>query len=325
MSENIKRDSLAVAKATIEAEAAAMLEGAKRLDGNFKKAVDVILAHKGKIVICGVGKSGLVGQKIAATLSSTGTPAVFLHACDAVHGDLGVYSAGDPTLLISNSGATVECLRLMPTLKQFKSPIIALIGKLDSPMGKSADIVLDASVVREADPLGIVPTSSAVLAMALGDALACALIEARGFSKTDFARFHPAGQLGRNLTLSVEDVMAKLESCALVSAEDSIRQIVIKMTQKPLGAACVVDEFGKLVGIVTDGDLRRMLQNVCDIDSEKCLDIMTKTPVCVSPEAPLIEAANLMEKRKSKLSVLPVVGANGACMGLIRIHDIYQQ
>ncbi len=320
-----KRDSISVARATLEAEASAMLSAVKRLDENFTRAVDAILAHKGKLVICGVGKSGLVGQKMAATLSSTGTPAVFLHACDAVHGDLGVYEAGDPTILISNSGATVECLRVMPILKQLNSTVIALIGKKDSPMGKAADIILDAGVEREADPLGLAPTSSAVLAMAMGDALACALIEARGFSEKDFARFHPAGQLGRNLTLKVSDVMSGVSDCAVVAENSSIREIVIEMTRKPLGAACVLDAGGKLIGLVTDGDLRRMLQHVSDIDAQKCASIMTRTPVCVGPDSPLIDAASLMEKRVSKLSVLPVVDAGGSCLGLIRIHDIYQQ
>jgi len=321
-----KKDAIAVAKSTIEAEASAMLEAVKRLDESFQKAVDTILNHKGKLVICGVGKSGLVGQKIAATLSSTGTPAVFLHACDAVHGDLGVYEAGDPTLLISNSGATVECVRLIPFLKQFKSPIIALIGKTDSPMGKAADIILDASISREADPLGIVPTSSALVAMALGDALACALIDARGFSKNDFAKFHPAGQLGRNLILKVDDVMYRKEDCALAMPDTSIRKIVIEMTKKPIGAACVVDAEGKkLLGIVTDGDLRRMLQNVVDIDAQTCSEIMTPKPICITPESHLSDAVNLMENRKSKISVLPVVDAENNCLGLIRLHDVYQQ
>ena len=221
----------------LKCEANSILSAVKVLDENFAKAVNAILNHKGKLMICGVGKSGLVGQKIAATLSSTGTPAIFMHACDAVHGDLGVYEAGDPTLLISNSGATVECLRFMPILKKFNSTIIALIGNLDSPMGRECDIILNASSNGEADPIGIVPTNSTTLALAMGDALACALMKARGFTKEDFARFHPAGQLGRNLLLKVGDVMHKLEHCALVSENDSARDVVIAMTERPLGAA----------------------------------------------------------------------------------------
>ncbi|MBE6414710.1 MAG: KpsF/GutQ family sugar-phosphate isomerase [Verrucomicrobiaceae bacterium] len=307
----------------LKCEANSILSAVKVLDENFAKAVNAILNHKGKLMVCGVGKSGLVGQKIAATLSSTGTPAVFMHACDAVHGDLGVYEAGDPTLLISNSGATVECLRLMPILKKFNSTIIALIGNLDSPMGRECDIILNASSNGEADPIGIVPTNSTTLALAMGDALACALMKARGFTKEDFARFHPAGQLGRNLLLKVGDVMHKLEHCALVSENDSARDVVIAMTERPLGAAGIVDADNKILGLVTDGDIRRMLRNVSNIDSVKCADIMTKSPICINSDASLSDAVKLMEERKSKLSVLPVVD-DGILKGIIRLHDIYQ-
>ena len=307
----------------LKCEANSILSAIKVLDKNFAKAVNAILNHKGKLMVCGVGKSGLVGQKIAATLSSTGTPAVFMHACDAVHGDLGVYEAGDPTLLISNSGATVECLRLMPILKKFNSTIIALIGNLDSPMGRECDIILNASSNGEADPIGIVPTNSTTLALAMGDALACALMKARGFTKEDFARFHPAGQLGRNLLLKVGDVMHKLEHCALVSEDDSARDVVIAMTEKPLGAAGIVDANNKILGLVTDGDIRRMLRNVSNIDSVKCADVMTKSPICIGSDASLSDAVKLMEERTSKLSVLPVVD-EGILKGIIRLHDIYQ-
>lgn len=314
---------IAIGAEVLKCEANSILAAVNALDENFAKAVNAILAHKGKLMVCGVGKSGLVGQKIAATLSSTGTPAVFMHACDAVHGDLGVYEPADPTLLISNSGSTVECLRLMPILKKFNSTIIALIGNLDSPMGRECDIVLNASTNGEADPIGIVPTNSTTLALAVGDALACALMKARGFTKEDFAKYHPAGQLGRNLLLRVSDVMHKTEHCALVKPDASARDVVIAMTEKPLGAALIVDDKNRLLGLVTDGDIRRMLRDVSNIDSVKCGDIMTKSPICVSSEASLSEAVKLMEERRSKLSVLPVVDG-GACGGLLRLHDIYQ-
>ena len=257
-------------KAVLNCEADTIKNATSRVGESFAKAIREILSHKGKLMVSGVGKSGLVGQKIAATLSSTGTPAVFMHACDAVHGDLGVYEPGDPTLLISNSGSTVECLRLIPILKKFNSTIIALIGNLDSPMGRDCDIILDASSCGEADPLGIVPTNSTTLAMAMGDAMACALMKARGFSKEDFAKFHPAGQLGRNLLLNVKDVMNPLSHCAVVKPENTVREVVIAMTRFPLGAACVVDESGVLTGFVTDGDVRRMLQAVVDLDALTC-------------------------------------------------------
>ncbi len=315
---------ISIGAGVLKSEADSITASIKSLDGNFAAAVRTILTHKGKMMVCGVGKSGLVGQKIAATLSSTGTPAVFMHACDAVHGDLGVYEPADPTLLISKSGATVECLRLIPILKKFNSKIIALVGNLDSPMGRDCDIVLNASVDCEADPIGIVPTNSTTLALAMGDALACALMKARGFTREDFARFHPAGQLGRNLLLKVGDVMHSPERCAIVSPEASAREVVIAMTEKPLGAACISDGHGRLCGLITDGDIRRMLRSVSNIDSVKCGDIMTKSPISVSAEAPLSEAVRLMEARRSKLSVLPVVDG-GKIMGLIRLHDIYQQ
>ncbi|MBP3358556.1 MAG: KpsF/GutQ family sugar-phosphate isomerase [Opitutales bacterium] len=319
-----KSEILASGKAVLECEVNSILGAVKRMDLNFVRAVETILSHKGKLLVCGVGKSGLVGQKITATLSSTGTPAVFLHACEAVHGDLGVYEPGDPTILISNSGSTVECVRLIPILKSFNSPIIALVGNIDSPMGRESDIVLDVSSQGEADPLGIVPTNSTTLALAMGDALACALMKARGFSKEDFARFHPAGQLGRNLLLKVGDVMHTAKDCAVATASTSVREVVIAMTQKPLGAACVLNSENKIDGFITDGDLRRMLQTVVDLDALKCSDIMTKSPICITPDASLGKAVEVMENRKSKISVLPVVDESGVFLGLLRLHDIYQ-
>ena len=315
---------IALGKAVLNCEADTIKTATSRVGESFAKAIREILSHKGKLMVSGVGKSGLVGQKIAATLSSTGTPAVFMHACDAVHGDLGVYEPGDPTLLISNSGSTVECLRLIPILKKFNSTIIALIGNLDSPMGRDCDIILDASSCGEADPLGIVPTNSTTLAMAMGDAMACALMKARGFSKEDFARFHPAGQLGRNLLLNVRDIMSPLSHCAVVNVANTVREVVIAMTRFPLGAACVLDENGVLTGIVTDGDVRRMLQSVVDLDALTCGEMMTKKPICIEPDASLGRAVKLMEERKSKISVLPVVDGGGKCLGLLRLHDIYQ-
>lgn len=317
-------DLIKLGKDVLKLEADCLIKAADRLGAGFASAVKMILAHKGKLVICGVGKSGLIAQKIAATLSSTGTPAIFMHACDAAHGDLGMYQEGDPTILISNSGTTSECMRVIPTLKKFNSKIISIVGNINSPMAKAADYVLDASCGGEADWLGIVPTNSTTLALALGDALACALMRAREFTKTDFAKFHPAGQLGRNLLLTVAEVMHKLPDCAVVSRKTKVRQVVIDMTNKPLGAACVLNEDGSLSGIVTDGDLRRMLQNIVDLDALECESIMTKSPIRIAPEASLGKAVELMEKRESRLSVLPVVDENEKCLGLIRLHDVYQ-
>lgn len=316
---------LAIAREVLEAEAQAILKVAERLSDSLAQAVALILAHPGKVVVSGIGKSGAIAHKIAATLASTGTPAVFLHAAEAVHGDLGIYTPGDPSLLISKSGATAELLRLIPVLRRFRSPLIALVGNLNSPLARQADVVLDARVEREADTLNLAPTCSTTAALALGDALAVALMHARNFTKDDFARYHPAGQLGRNLWLTVADVMHRGEAVAWVGPETPLRQVIIAMTERPLGAACVVDEAGNLLGLITDGDLRRALITRQDIRGVKAAEIMTARPTTITPGASLKEAAQLMEDRPSQISVLPVVEPSSRrCLGLIRIHDIYQ-
>jgi arabinose-5-phosphate isomerase len=309
----------------MEAEAQALAAAAARLDTHLTKAVEMLLSHAGKVVVSGIGKSGHIGQKIAATLASTGTPAVFLHAAEAVHGDLGIYTPGDPSILISKSGSTAELLRLIPVLRQFQSPLIAIVGNLNSPMAKQADVILDARVDREADPLNLAPTCSTTVALALGDALAVALMLARRFTDQDFARYHPAGQLGRNLWLKVADVMHQNDAVAWVNPETPLRQVIIAMSQRPLGAACVVDGDFRLLGIITDGDLRRALLDHEDIRLLRAGDCMTTQPATITPEASLGEATRLMEDRVSQISVLPVVDTpRQRCLGLIRIHDIYQ-
>ncbi|MCL6621453.1 MAG: KpsF/GutQ family sugar-phosphate isomerase [Syntrophobacterales bacterium] len=316
---------LAIAKEVLEAEAKAILQVAERLTDSLARAVALILAHPGKVVVSGIGKSGAIAHKIAATLASTGTPAVFLHAAEAVHGDLGIYTPGDPSLLISKSGATAELLRLIPVLRRFRSPLIALVGNLKSPLARQADVVLDARVEREADTLNLAPTCSTTAALALGDALAVALMHARNFTQDDFARYHPAGQLGRNLWLTVADVMHRGEAVAWVGPETPLRQVIIAMTERPLGAACVVDDAGHLLGLITDGDLRRALVTRQDIRGVRAREIMTTRPTTVTPGASLKEAAQLMEDRPSQISVLPVVEPKSRrCLGLVRIHDIYQ-
>jgi arabinose-5-phosphate isomerase len=313
------------ARALLQAEASALAELATRLDGAFTQTVDLIAAHPGKVVLCGVGKSGLIGQKIAATLCSTGTPAIFLHAADAVHGDLGILQPGDPVILLSRSGTTAELVRLIPVLRSFKSPIIAIVGNTQSPLATQADVVLDIGARPEADPLGLVPTTSALLTLALGDALAAALMTKRGFGPSDFARFHPAGQLGRNLSLTVGEALQPLERCAVAKPGDSLRDTVIAMTRHPHGAACVLAADGTLAGLITDGDLRRALGRGVDLNSARAADIMTPNPIRAHAPMSLAEAARIMEDRPSQISVLPVTdAATGRCLGLIRIHDIYQ-
>ena len=316
---------LETGKKLLASEAAALAELSGHLGEAFERTVALILEHPGKVVISGLGKSGLIAQKIAATLCSTGTPAIFLHSADAVHGDLGIFQPGDPAILVSKSGATAEVLRLLPVIKEMGSPIIALVGNAHSPLADQADIVLDLAVKAEADPLGLVPTTSTVLTLALGDALAAALMNERHFNAADFARFHPAGQLGRNLAATVGEVMHPATRVALVAPAAPMREVVIAMTSQPLGAACVVDAEGKLAGLVTDGDLRRAVQQHENFSGLTAEAFMTRNPVRAHPAMSLAEAARLMEDRPSQLSVLPVVEtATGKVSGLLRIHDVYQ-
>ena len=308
----------------MRAEAQAILIAAERLNEGFLRAVSIIADHKGKIVVTGIGKSGRVGQKIVATFASTGTPAVFLHPAEAVHGDLGIYAPEDPTILISKSGATSELLRLVGVLRQFRSPLIGILGNPSSPLAEQVDVLLDASVRSEADLHNLAPTTSSAVAMALGDALAVAVMQARRFTPEQFAMYHPAGQLGRNLGLSVREVMHSGDDAVWAGCDDSLRSVAIAMSRRPLGAACVVDDAGSLAGLVTDGDLRRALQAHEDIRSLRARDIMTATPTTVGPDAPLHAALRLMEARPSQISVLPVVDETRRCLGLVRLHDIYR-
>lgn len=315
---------LEIGKSVVGEEIQSLQKLHERLNGDFIRAVEIILKHDGKVVFTGIGKSGYIAQKLASTFNSTGTRAVFLHPAEALHGDLGVYNPGDPTLLLSRSGSTEEVVRLLPLLKKFASPLIALVGNPCSALAQNADVFLDASITKEADPLGFIPTSSTVVALALGDALACALMVARGFQKDDFFRFHPAGQLGKNLGLHVGDLMCPLPKVAQVSPKTNLRQIVIAMTQKPLGAAFVFDKE-KFIGLVTDGDVRRVLQTCKDIEVVNAEDFMTRHPISVYSNLNLGEAVRLMEERPSQLSVLPVLAHDThACVGLLRLHDAYQ-
>ena len=313
------------ARAAMEIESAAIAQAGRRLNGNLSRAVHLILDHPGKLVVTGLGKSGHVARKIVATLCSTGTPAVFLHAAEASHGDLGIYAPGDPTLMVSKSGTTSELLGLIPFLRETSSPRIGILGNPSSPLAAEMDVVLDASVEREADPENLAPTASTTVALALGHALAIALMRARKFSAEDFARYHPGGQLGRGLRLTVGQALHSRDRVAWARPQDSLKHVVIAMTQHPLGAACVIDASGRLIGLITDGDLRRGLQAHDDIRDLSAADVMTATPITIGPEARLLDALRLMEDRSSQISVLPVVDpATGSYLGLLRLHDIYR-
>jgi arabinose-5-phosphate isomerase len=313
------------AQRAMEIEADAVARAARRLDGNLTCALELILAHPGKLVVTGLGKSGHVARKIVATLCGTGTPAVFLHAAEAAHGDLGLYSPGDPTLMVSKSGNTLELLQLIPFLRELPSRRIGILGNPAAPLASEMDVVLDASVEREADPDNLAPTASATVALSLGHALAVALMRARNFGVEDFGRVHPGGHLGRSLRLTVREVMHGREEVAWARPEDSLKQVVIAMTHWPHGAACVVDESRRLIGLITDGDVRRALQAHDDIRGLVASAVMTVNPSTVAPEARLQDALRLMEDRPSQISVLPVVDpATGVCLGLVRLHDIYR-
>ena len=323
MSAQDKPGWLAAARAAMEIESASLAQAACRLDGELIRAVDLILEHPGKVVVTGIGKSGHVARKIVATLCSTGTAAVFLHPSEAVHGDLGIYTPGDPTVMISKDGTSSELLALVPLLRDFRSPLIGILGKTTSPLASALDVLLDASVEREADPNNLAPTASAATAMALGDALAIALMQARNFTAEEFGRFHPGGQLGRNLRLEVREAMHRLGETAVVGLAASLKEVILAMTERPWGAASVVSSSGLLEGLITDGDLRRALTNHDDIRSLRAEHVMTRTPIAVGPNATLAEALEKMERRTSQISVLPVVDESGRALGLLRLHDIY--
>ncbi len=314
---------LAAARAAVEIEAASLARAAARLDGELIRAVELILHHSGKTVVTGIGKSGHVARKIVATFCSTGTAAVFLHPAEAGHGDLGIYTPGDPTVLISKNGASQELRALVPTLREFHSPLIGILGNASSPLASQVDVLLDASVEREADPHNLAPTASAVTALALGHALAIALMRARNFTPAQFGRFHPAGQLGRNLRLQVRQAMHPAAEAAFVTPATPLKEVIIAMTRRPLGAACVIAPDGTLAGFLTDGDLRRALTNHDDIRGLRAADAMTRQPVTIGPSATLAEALERMERRPSQISVLPVVDESGRALGILRLHDIY--
>ena len=314
---------LTAARTAMETEARAILTASERLQASFLEAVDIVLCHPGKLIVTGLGKSGHVARKIVATLRSTGTPSVFLHPVEAAHGDLGLCQPGDPILMISKSGATAALMDLVHPLRELQSQFIGILGNVTSPLAAEMDVVLDASVQREADPESFTPTASSAVALALGHALAVALMQARGFTAAHFGRYHPEGQLGRNLRVKVSQVMHSGDEVAWVELQDSLKQVVIAMSARPLGAACVVSEGYKLAGLITDGDVRRALQRHDDIRPLRAAGVMTASPITIGPDALVHDALCLMEDRPSQIHVLPVVEASGRCAGLIRLHDMY--
>jgi arabinose-5-phosphate isomerase len=294
---------------------------AARIDGAFSAACRLLLASRGRVVCTGMGKSGHVARKIAATFASTGTPAFYVHPGEAGHGDLGMITDADVVLALSYSGETDELLMLLPVLKRQGNRVIAMTGRAESTLATTADIHLDVSVPAEACPLDLAPTASTTGALALGDALAVALLEARGFTADDFARSHPAGSLGRRLLLHITDVMHAGDDIPRVRADASLSEALLEMSRKHLGITAVVDDDGRLLGLYTDGDLRRTLDDdAIDLRATRIAEVMTRTPKSIGSDALAVEAAQMMEAHK--INALLVVDGDGRVVGALNIHDL---
>ncbi len=310
-----------LAAQTLDIEAAALSGAKQRLGNGFARAVEAMLACRGRVVVMGMGKSGHVGRKIAATLASTGTPAMFVHPAEASHGDLGMVTAGDIVLAISNSGESDELNLIVPVLRRLHVPLIALTGKPSSTLARHADMVIESTVEQEACPLNLAPTASTTAQMALGDALAVALLDARGFREEDFARSHPGGALGRKLLIHVRDLMRQGDEVPRVGPEAGLNDVLRQMTGKGLGFTAVVDESEAVLGIFTDGDLRRLIERGADLRSLRASDVMYRQPRQVAADALAVEAADLMEQHRIT-SVLVVDGAPPRLVGTLNSNDL---
>jgi arabinose-5-phosphate isomerase len=304
----------------IEAEAVASLES--RIGESFARAVEMIYKSKGRVVLTGMGKSGIVARKIVATLNSTGSPSMFLHPSDAVHGDFGMVRKDDVVVCLSKSGDTPELHQLIPLFRRIGVPIIAITGNLNSQLAQNAEISLDVSVKEEACPYDLAPTSSTTAMLALGDALAMALLEKRNFTMEDFALYHPGGTLGKRLLLKMEELMISGDAVPKVKQTVPLRDAIIEMTTKRLGATCVVDDNDVLVGIITDGDLRRLLQKTTDLTGVTAVSVMTKHPKTISQE--MLAAVALQEMEAHKITQLIVVDENHHPVGMIHLHELVE-
>ncbi|KAF0146030.1 MAG: arabinose-5-phosphate isomerase [Nitrospirae bacterium] len=315
---------LDIAKRVLKIEADAILALTDKLNSNFERAVEVIYGSKGRVVVTGMGKSGLVGKKIAATLASTGTPAFFLHPAEAIHGDIGMVTADDVIIAISNSGETEELIGIIPFLKRFNVSLISMTGNPNSTLSKAADITLDVSVKEEACSLGIVPTASTTATLAMGDAIAVALLMKRGYKEEDFAFFHPGGSLGKKLFIKVKDLMHTGDALPLVSPHKSMTKAVMEISSKRLGVAIVVDSDKKILGVITDGDLRRGIEKwgkaVFDM---KAGEVMTKNPKTISEDELAAKALSIMESKS--ITSLAVPDSDGKAKGIIHLHDILRK
>ena len=314
--------SLALARRVLEIEADAVRALIGRIDGSFLKALRLVLACKGRVVVSGIGKSGHIARKIASTMASTGTPAFFVHAAEAGHGDLGMIRPEDIFVCISNSGESSELLAIVPLVKRQGAKLIAITGEAGSTLAREADVHLDAGVAQEACPLNLAPTASTTATLALGDALAVALLDARGFSEADFARSHPGGSLGRRLLTRVYDVMRRDADMPTVPIEATLSTAVLEISRKRMGMTAVVDTAGRIAGIFTDGDLRRTVEKVTDLKSARIADLMSKAPRTIGPQALAVEAVELMERHM--INQLLVAGEDGVLVGALGMHDLFR-
>jgi arabinose-5-phosphate isomerase len=313
--------SLELARRVLAIEARAIENLIQRLDENFGRAVELVSSCKGRVVVTGMGKSGIICRKIAATFNSTGTPSVFLHPAEALHGDLGMVVKDDVVIAVSNSGETEELLQLLETLKRLSVPLISLLGRTDSPLGQASDVVLDVSVDEEACPMGLAPTASTTALLALGDALAMAVLEKKGFTTEDFAVLHPRGQLGFKLR-RVEHLMHTGEELPMVRTDALMRDVIYEMSRKGLGVTSVVDDRGKLAGVISDGDLRRQLEKDEGLLGKRAGECMTRNPVTIDRKELATRALALMEERKITSLLVPDDG--GGIAGVIHLHDLWR-
>ena len=312
--------SLDEGKRVLAIEARAIQSLIDRLDGGFAKAVDLLFTCKGKVVVSGMGKSGLIGQKIAATMASTGTPAFFLHPAEGIHGDLGMLGRQDVLIAISNSGETQEILQLLPFVERMGIKVVAMTGRMTSTLAKNSDVALDVSVSEEACPMGLAPTASTTATLAMGDALAVALLQKRGFKEEDFAQFHPGGTLGRRLLVRVKDLMHAGTDVPQVSETVAGTTAMLEMTAKKLGMTTVVDGSGKLAGIITDGDLRRFIQRGGDFAMATAGELASRNPKSIGPEDLAAKAVEMMERYS--ITTLVVAQGEGKIVGVIHLHDL---
>jgi arabinose-5-phosphate isomerase len=310
----------ALGRSVIETEAQALLALISRIDGNFVAACNYMLACQGRIVVLGMGKSGHIGGKLAATLASTGTPAFFVHPGEASHGDMGMITAKDVTVAISNSGETDEIIVLLPLIKRLSVPLITLTGNPSSTLARAASVNIDVSVAKEACPLGLAPTSSTVAALAMGDALAIALLQSRGFSAEDFALAHPGGTLGRRLLLRIGDIMHRGGEMPTMGPRDLLKDALVEMSRKGLGMTAIVDERLRVAGIFTDGDLRRALDRGVDVHSARMQEVMTHECMTVTEACLAAEALSLMQQ--CRINALLIVDAERTLLGVVNMHDM---